>query len=47
MIHWGWLIAAYTAGVIFGMTVFAFADVSQDRETRIKSRKDNQRKKIE
>ena len=34
MVHWGWIVIAFFAGVVFGMFVIALAAVSrEDKQT--------------
>ena len=44
MIHWAWLIFAFIGGVIFGMFVIAFAEVSREDEKQRKWWEDDRRK---
>ena len=34
MIFWGWLVAAFVAGTIFGIVMFTLADVSRREDKR-------------
>ena len=34
MVHWGWVVFALFVGVVIGMFVFAFLEVSRDDQER-------------
>lgn len=34
MVHWGWVVFALFAGVVIGMFVFAFLEVSREEEKK-------------
>ena len=36
MVHWGWIVIALFAGVVFGMFVIALAEVSREEEQKQK-----------